>query len=192
MRKRVYKRLRRAFNATFKRWENLINIPISLICMYVLYRFGWKEQVIFEVRAILIFAAIVLGLYGLFFLKFIVKPPAPKRGDPNFLISCKDAEVIPATRASLPPAAHKMRWVQVHTNFEINYITTINSLVLSLKGKPYDAYGWEPTTTQRMGPYPRYHHFQIPRFVDLTKHKAEIVVLTDKEDYGSVKFTIKQ
>ena len=152
MHKRVYKRLRRAFNATFKRWGNLIlTTSISLVSVAVLYWYGWKEQAAFQVRTIVVFAIILGVLYGLIFLRFIVKPPAPKRGDANFLISWKDAEVISGESYGLPPAESNMRWVKVGTYIETNYVTTIHSLVLSLKGKPYEAYGWEATTTQRMG-----------------------------------------
>ncbi len=38
----------------------------------------------------------------------------------------------------------------------------------------------------------RYRYFQVPTSVDLTRHKAELVVSTSDEDYGSGEFTIEQ
>ena len=170
----------------------IISTPVSLVVLCLLYWFGWTEHVEFALKQIILFIIIMVVIYILIFLWFMLKPPAPKRGDVNFLISYKDAEVIPAARDSLPIANHGMRWVRVPLNLEINYVTKINSLVLSLRGKCYEAYEWKPIGTNKISGYPRWHHFQVPDYVDLTKHRAEVIALTDEEDYASVKFHIKQ
>ena len=158
--------IKRAFSTAFKNWWNLpLSVFITAVSLLILYLLGWFEQVAWELRLLILFLIILVFIYLIIFTWFIVKQPSPNRGDANFLISWKDAEVISRESYGLPLSQSNMRWGKVGTYIETNYETSIISLVLALKGKRYVAYGWETTTTQRIGPNPRYYHFQIPNLL---------------------------
>lgn len=130
-----------------------------------------------------------LGIAFVIVLLFhLIKPPAPKRGDANFIINYEYPQIVSVQGF---PVKDKMHWVQVHTSFRISHPIEIQTLALLFKGKPWIAHEWKPIMSNRMLTH-SYHFFQIPTGVDLTKHKAELVASTNDEDYGSGKFYIKQ
>ena len=131
---------------------------------------------------------IVLLSMLLLFLRHLIRRPSPRRWDANFVINYEYPQIISAKGL---PVKNRMQWVQANTYFQINYPTEIKTLELLLKGKRWKAHEWEPIMSDKMLT-PRYHFFQIPTGVDLTKHKAELVASTNDEDYGSGKFDIKQ
>ena len=132
--------------------------------------------------------ASIVVVFIILFIFHLIKSPAPKRKDANFVINCKDPRIISAQGL---PVKDKMHWVQVHTYFKINYPIEIQTLALVVRGKPWKAFEWEPIMSNKMM-NPRYHCFHIPIEVDLSKHEVELMASTNDEDYGSGKFYIKQ
>jgi hypothetical protein len=188
------KRAKRALRATIFKlgYQNKSAILISFLLFAIALVFIWigGKQIAEQLNWGLAVLAALGVVFVLLFLFHLIKPPAPKRRDANFIITFIAPPIVYGGREGLPPAEDKMRWVQAYSNIEVNYPTEIQTLQLFLKGKRWMSHEWNPIMSNRMT-NPRFYYFQVPTSVDLTKHKAQLVVSTRDEDYGSDEFFIK-
>jgi len=164
----------------------LLVITATLIRIFV-----EDTQMPAAIEGILIGVGALISVYVLLFLFYLIKPPAPKRRDSNFVITLRATPIVYGGKDELPSIKDDMQWISAYMDIDVNYPTEIQTLHLLLKGKPRIAHGWNPIMSNRMIT-PRLYYFQVPTSVDLTKHKAQIVASTNNEDYGSDEFAITQ
>jgi hypothetical protein len=167
---------------------------ISGVGAFITFYVGGVLKVSELWRYVLVGVSIPILIFLVLFILFLwhlIKSPAPIQRDANFIINFHTPPIIFSGGGGLQPAEDKMQWVRALTNIEVNYPTKIQNVQLLLKGKKWIAHEWTPIMSN-MIMNPKHYHFQVPTSVDLTKHKAQLVVSTSDEDYGSDKFIIKQ
>jgi len=191
-------RFRRAIKSSFRflGWESIMRAIVSfivfLIAMWVVYYLLGIFQVVEQllVGIALAIASCVI-LVPIFLYHLIVNPPTRSL---KFDIST-DSNThrnLGKQDDGLPLLADGLTWWRGRINLESKVPITVKDLQLRLRRKRYSAYGFERVELQGAGDFHwRFYGFSIPDKTIFGKQKAEIIAITEKDDYGSGEIVLK-
>ncbi len=186
------RRLKRAFRSSsrFLGWDSVKRAIVSfiafLIAMWVIYYLLGIFLVVEEFLVGIAFAiAACVTFVPIFLYHLIVNPPTRSMKfdistDPN------THQNLGKQGDGLPLIGDGLIWWRGRINLESKVPITVKDLQLKLRRKTYSAYDFERVDLNGAGDFHwRDYSFSIPDETDFGKQKAEIIAVTERDDYGS-------